>query len=54
MMIEITKIKILRDGGGKLGVLPVSIEVEDLEEFRDEIKITLDWRQKDETENDKV
>ena len=53
-MIEITKIKVLRNGSGAIGTIPVSIEVEDIEDFREEIRIFLDWRQKDEEQEDKI
>ncbi len=51
-MVEITRIKILRNGTGKIGVLPCSIEVEDVDKFREEIVISLDWRKKDEKSED--
>ena len=49
-MIEITRIKVLLNGSGKVGVLPVSIFVDDVDDFRKELRISLDWRQKDDTE----
>lgn len=45
-MIEITRIKILKNGSSKLAVFPVSIFVEDVDDFRKELRISLDWRQK--------
>ena len=50
-MIEVTRIKVLRNGSGKVAVFPVSILVEDVDDFRTELRISLDWRQKDDSKD---
>ena len=44
-MVEITRIKVLRNGGKTIAVLPVSIEVESVDEFYNEVDIVLDYKE---------
>lgn len=44
-MTEITRIKILQNGGKTIAVLPVSIEVESVDEFYSQVDIILDYKE---------